>query len=148
MFLHPTLKHITISCSNFDAQITHSDIEESQRGSTPLVSLTLIECNVNVNFLDVVLSLPKALKELDIGERHHAFAGCEPSDDVSTRTSQPAFVDALARQASSLERVSHTSGASRYLLKYDSSARGAHTLSDLHNLSYLSRRPIYAPTTY
>ncbi|KAF1976777.1 hypothetical protein BU23DRAFT_551233 [Bimuria novae-zelandiae CBS 107.79] len=115
VFLHPTLKRLTISCTNFDAKITHDDITEKQRRSTPLNSLTLIECNVNVNFLDVVLSLPKALKELNIGERLHVFPGCLPSADSSTRTSQPAFLKALARQADSLEHLSHIAGSTQYL---------------------------------
>ncbi|KAL5372252.1 hypothetical protein DPSP01_013648 [Paraphaeosphaeria sporulosa] len=139
VFLHPTLKSITISCTNFDAKITHADITDQQRRSTPLKSLTLIECNVNVRFLDVVLSLPKALKELDIGERLHAFPGCIPSTDSTTRTSQPAFLEALIRQADSLERLSHIGGATQYLpTKYptfeDDSARLRH-LSNLRSLS-------------
>lgn len=113
--MHPSLKHITISCTNFDAKITHADITDQQRRSTPLKSLTLIECNVNVQFLDVVLSLPKALTELDIGERLHAFPGCMPSADKTTRTSQPAFLHALIRQGDSLERLAHIGGATQYL---------------------------------
>lgn len=115
VFLHPTIKRLTISCTNFDAKISHEDITDKQRKSTPLTSLTLIECNVNVHFLDVVLSLPKALKELDIGERLHAFSGCYPSDDITTRTSQPAFLKSLARQADSLEHLSHVAGSVHYL---------------------------------
>ncbi|KAF2439320.1 hypothetical protein P171DRAFT_448170 [Karstenula rhodostoma CBS 690.94] len=139
VFLHPTLKRITISCTNFDAKITHADITDQQKRSTPLKSLTLIECNVNVQFLDVVLSLPKALKELDIGERLHAFPGCFPSTDSTTRTSQPAFLKALVRQADSLERLSHISGATQYLPPEDpTSGGGSVRLSHLYNLRSLS----------
>ncbi|KAL5424887.1 hypothetical protein PMIN07_012227 [Paraphaeosphaeria minitans] len=139
VFLHPTLKAITLSCTNFDAKITHADITDQQRRSTPLKSLTLIECNVNVQFLDVVLSLPKALRELDIGERLHAFPGCIPSTDSTTRTSQPAFLEALIRQADSLEHLSHIGGATQYLPPIypsfnDDSARLFH-LSNLRSLS-------------
>lgn len=119
MFLHPTLKSIKLSCTNFDAKINHADITDKQRRSTPLVSLTLVECNVNVHFLDVVLSLPKALKELDIGERLHTFPGCMPSTDSTTRTSQPAFLKALLRQADSLEHLCHISGATQFLPSND-----------------------------
>jgi hypothetical protein len=139
VFLHPTLKRITISCSNFDAKITHADITDSQRRSTPLKSLTLIECNVNVQFLDVVLSLPKALKELDIGERLHAFPGCMPSNDTTTRTSQPAFLKALIRQADSLEHLSHVGGATQYLpRKYPTIDDDSPKLRHLSNLRSLS----------
>ncbi|KAJ4299401.1 hypothetical protein N0V90_004646 [Kalmusia sp. IMI 367209] len=127
-----------LSIRNFDAQITHADISDTRRRSTPLVSLTLIECNVNVNFLDVVLSLPKALKELDIGERLHAFEGCMPSSDITTRTSQPTFIDALARQADSLERLSHISGATNLITQPDPDSHGVHALRDLEKLTYLS----------
>ena len=115
VFLHPTIKRLTISCTNFDAKISHENITDKQRKSTPLTSLTLIECNVNVHFLDVVLSLPKALQELDIGERLHVFPGCQPSDDSTTRTSQPEFLKSLARQADSLEHLSHVAGSTHYL---------------------------------
>lgn len=139
MFLHPTLKRITISCTNFDAKITHADITDDQRRSTPLKSLTLIECNVNVRFLDVVLSLPKGLKELDIGERLHAFPGCIPNADSTTRTSQPAFLQALVRQADSLERLSHIGGATQYLPpKYPTLDDDNARLRHLSNLRFLS----------
>ncbi|PVH96988.1 hypothetical protein DM02DRAFT_616813 [Periconia macrospinosa] len=117
MFLHPTLRHIEISCTNFDAGTTHASIPLEKKKSTPLQSLTLIECNVNVKFLDVVLSLPKALKELRIGERQYVFEGCHPSYDPETRTSHPLFLDALARQADSLERLAHNSGRLNFIVK-------------------------------
>lgn len=137
MFLHPSLRHITISCSNFNAEITHGRITDNERRSTPLESLTLIECNVNVDFLDVVLSLPKALKELSIGERLHAFPDCYPNPDETTRTSQPKFVDALLRQAHSLERLSHTSGAVKYLTTTRCDEHGKNKLRGLKNLRHL-----------
>jgi hypothetical protein len=116
MFYHPTLRNITISCTNFDSDITHDSVPADKRGKTPLQSLTLIECNVNVKFLDVVLSLPKALKELNIGERQHVFTGCYPSNVAETRTSHPLFVDALTRQADSLQHLSHVSGNLAHIL--------------------------------
>ena len=139
VFLHPTIKRLTISCTNFDAKITHGEITEKQRRSTPLKSLTLIECNVNVNFLDVVLSLPKALKELDIGERLHVFPGCLPNTDNTTRTSQPTFLTALMRQADSLEHLSHIAGATHYLpSKYPSLESSSPLLRNLTSLRTLS----------
>lgn len=138
LFLHSSLKRITISCTDFNANITHDDIKDRQRHSTPLTSLTLIECNVNVHFLDVVLSLPKALKELDIGERLHVFGGCIPSEDISTRTSRPAFLKALARQAHSLEHLSHIAGNLDYAAPHLLPENGAPGLRDLVNLRSLS----------
>ncbi|KAF2634468.1 hypothetical protein P280DRAFT_511886 [Massarina eburnea CBS 473.64] len=137
MFFHPTLRRITLSCTNFDAEITHAKILPSQRKSTPLQSLTLIECNVNVKFLDVVLSLPKALKELDIGERQHVFRECHPSHDTKTRTSHPLFLDALARQAHSLERLAHSSGNTGYISYRQPDETGDGRLRHLINLQYL-----------
>ncbi|KAF1950632.1 hypothetical protein CC80DRAFT_539515 [Byssothecium circinans] len=137
MFLHPTLRRITVSCTNFDADITHNRISPIQRKSTPLQSLTLIECNVNVKFLDVVLSLPKALKELDIGERQHVFPECYPSHDSTTRTSHPLFLEALARQADSLERLAHSSGNINYISHRKADETGHGRLRDLINLQYL-----------
>ncbi|KAL1610846.1 hypothetical protein SLS60_002517 [Paraconiothyrium brasiliense] len=80
-----------------------------------------------------------ALKELDIGERLHVFPGCMPSNDSTTRTSQPAFLKALIRQADSLERLSHISGNTQYLPRKcstfdDDTARLRH-LSNLRSLS-------------
>ncbi|KAJ4349448.1 uncharacterized protein N0V89_008063 [Didymosphaeria variabile] len=92
-----------------------------------------------IDYTTLLEALPKALKELDIGERLHAFPGCMPSNDSTTRTSQPAFLKALIRQADSLERLSHIGGATQHLpRKYstfdDDSARLRH-LSNLRSLS-------------
>jgi len=137
MFFHPTLRRITLSCTNFDAGITHDSIPAEKRKSTPLQSLTLIECNVNVKFLDVILSLPKALKELDIGERLHVFPECIPSDDATTRTSHPLFMEALARQADSLERLSHISGNVDHIFYSQTDDSGPSRFRDLTNLKFL-----------
>jgi hypothetical protein len=137
MFFHPTLRRITLSCTNFDAKITHDSIPTEKKKATPLQSLTLIECNVNVKFLDVVLSLPKALKELDIGERQHIFPECIPSHDPTKRTSHPVFLSALARQAESLEKLTHTSGHQGYKSHRQSDEIGDGRLRNLVNLQYI-----------
>jgi hypothetical protein len=137
MFFHPTLRSITLSCTNFDARISHDSIPAEKKKATPLQSLTLIECNVNVKFLDVVLSLPKALKELDIGERLHVFPGCHPSDDATTRTSNPLFVEALARQAESLQRLSHVSGNVAHIMRNRNFDTGSNGLRQLTSLKFL-----------
>lgn len=137
MFRHPTLRRITLSCLNFDTKTAIDDIPEKERKSTPLQSLTLIECNVNVKFLDVILSLPKALKELSIGERLHTFEDCEPSMDPKTRTSSALFLTALQRQAESLQRLVHIGGHIAYQTPRETDPEGAAKLRSLINLEHL-----------
>jgi hypothetical protein len=138
MFLHPTLRNITFSCLNFAADMSHEDdlVKEKQK-CTPLQSLTIIECNVNIQFLDVVLSLPKALKELSIGERLHTFPECEPSMDPSQRTSSPLFLTALQRQARSLRRLVHIGGQPRFLCTRQTDPEGAAKFRSLTSLEHL-----------
>lgn len=137
MFKHPTLRSITLSCVNFDADIGLDDWPEAECKSTPLQSLTLIECNVNVPFLDSVLRLPKALKELSIGERLFTFDECEPSSDASTRTSSPLFLTALQRQASTLQKLVHIGGKVSQMTPRQTDASGAAKLRSLVNLKHL-----------
>ncbi|KAI4712759.1 hypothetical protein J4E89_003028 [Alternaria sp. Ai002NY15] len=134
MFKHPTLRHITLSCLNFDGDL---QISESEKKTTSLQSLTLIECNVSVPFLDDVLSLPKALKELSIGERLHVFQECQPSMDPEQRTSSSRFLVALQKQAHSLQRLTHCGGHVGYLTSRDTDPEGAEKLRSLVELEYL-----------
>jgi hypothetical protein len=138
MFLHPTLRHITLSCLDFDADLNLTDELVAQKHkSTPLQSLELIECNVNINFLDVVLSLPKALKDLSIGERLHTFPECEPTLDPKLRTSSTLFLTALQRQATSLKRLAHTGGLVSRLTKRQTDPDGPAKLRSLTSLETL-----------
>jgi hypothetical protein len=113
------------------------EISESETKTTPLQSLTLIECNVSVQFLNDVLSLPKALKELSIGERLHVFPECQPSMDPENRTSSRQFLVALQKQAHSLQRLTHSGGHVRYLTPRDTDPEGAEKLRSLVDLKYL-----------
>lgn len=137
MFRHPTLRKITLSCLNFDGEIAPEDLLETGRKSTPLESLTLIECNVNVSFLEVTLSLPKALKELYIGERLYTFEECEPSMDPAQRTSSPLFLTALQQQADSLQRLAHIGGRLANMTVRQNDPNGAAKLRSLVSLEYL-----------
>lgn len=138
MFLHPTLRNITLSCLNFEADmILTDDIVVEKQKSTPLRSLTLIECNVDIQFLDVVLSLPKSLKELSISERLYTFPECEPSMEASTRTSSTLFLDALNRQAESLQRLTHVGGSLQYLTPRQTDPHGAAKVRALTGLEHL-----------
>lgn len=135
MFFHSTLKNITMSCSNFEADMDEKMVAANQM-STPLHSLTLIECNVDMQFLDLVLSLPKALKELSIGERLHVF-NCKPSMDPKKRTSSAQFLTALQRQAHSLQRLEHIGGQLEYIPPRDTDPDGAAKLRSLSRLETL-----------
>jgi hypothetical protein len=138
MFLHPTLREITLSCMNLKADMFLTDeFVAEKRKSTPLQSLVLIECNIDIQFLDVVLSLPKALKELSIGERLHIFPDCEPSMDWRTRTSAALFLTALQRQAESLRKLTHIGGTVQYLTARETDPEGAARLRSLTALEYL-----------
>ncbi|RMZ74693.1 arabinogalactan endo-beta-14-galactanase [Pyrenophora seminiperda CCB06] len=138
MFRHATLRNITLSCLNFDAGSNEElGISDEEAKSTALRSLALIECNVDVRFLDGILRLPKALKELSIGERLHTFPGCKPSMDPDHRTSSVLFLTALERQASSLQRLTHCGGQIRYLTSRRTDPAGAAKLRSLVNLEYL-----------
>ncbi|KAL6707310.1 hypothetical protein ACN47E_004298 [Coniothyrium glycines] len=139
MFRHPTIRNITLSCLNFEHGMTWEDFTKQgwTTKSTPLRSLILIECNVDVTFLDMVLSLPKALIELSIGERLHVFDGCEPSKNPSKRTSSPIFLTALQRQADSLRRLTHVGGNMAYLTTRETDPLGGAKLRTLVNLEHL-----------
>jgi hypothetical protein len=134
MFKHPALRKITLSCLDFDGEL---QISESDKKTTPLQSLTLIECNVGVPFLDDVLSLPKALKELSIGERLHVFRECQPSMDPEHRTSSSRFLTAVQKQAHSLQRLTHCGGHVGHLTPRDTDPEGSEKLRSLVELEYL-----------
>jgi hypothetical protein len=136
MFFHPTLRNITLSCLNFEADMDDSMVAKKHR-STPLQSLTLIECNVNVQFLDTVIDLPKALVELSVGERLHAFPECIPIMDVEKRTSSPLFLTTLQKQASSLRRLVHLGGNLEYIPQRQHDPEGHEKLRSLTNLEHL-----------
>lgn len=137
IFLHPTLRNITISCLNFDVDMTLDDIPADKHMSTPLQTLTLIETNVNVCYLDVVLSLPKALKELSINERLHSFRECEPSMDPKKRTSSTLFLTALQRQKASLKKLVHIGGLMSALTIRETDVEGSAKLRSLTELEHL-----------
>ncbi|EAT91089.1 hypothetical protein SNOG_01440 [Parastagonospora nodorum SN15] len=136
MFLSPTLRKITLSCLNFEADMDDDMVAKNQN-TTPLQSLTLVECNVDVKFLDIILSLPKALKELSIEERLHVFDECKPSVDWEKRTSSPLFLTALQRQADSLQRLTHIGGLLDYIPTRVNDPEGPAKLRSLTSLEHL-----------
>ncbi|KAF2006018.1 hypothetical protein P154DRAFT_615936 [Amniculicola lignicola CBS 123094] len=122
MFTHPTLRNITLSCCDFEAEVSLEDIPKDKLNSTPLKSLTFIECNIYLKLLDIILCLPKALEELSLGERIYHFDGCWPKPFA--RTSHPRLPQVLQRQAPSLQRIEHSGKFPSYhdpLLRWNAS---------------------------
>ena len=78
IFLHPTLRGLTISCAEL-----HQDALRWLQGTvrTPLRKLELIECNLTVEALDTLLSLPRALEELTTGEPALTTSPRNPSNE-------------------------------------------------------------------
>lgn len=69
IFLHPTLKSLTLSCSCTD--LPHRLLARHQskyRRRTALEHLHLEECDINASSLQVLLSFPRHLKSLTISE--------------------------------------------------------------------------------
>lgn len=73
IFLHPTLKSLTVSCMSTDVpqrlfQNLHNiDVNDFKR-STALETLHLEECDIHPPSLELILGLPRALKSLKISE--------------------------------------------------------------------------------
>ncbi|KAH7412038.1 hypothetical protein DE146DRAFT_602958 [Phaeosphaeria sp. MPI-PUGE-AT-0046c] len=135
MFFHPSLRKITLSCLNLEGEMDN-DLLKEKRKATPLQSLTLIECNVDIEFLDRVLSLPRALRELSVGERLHVF-DCKPSLDPKKRTSSTLFLTALQQQADSLKRLVHIGGQLALMPRPERDPQGPAKLRSLTSLEHL-----------
>ena len=72
IFLHPRLEKLTISCANIDSSnLLHPLVQEAAPNTTPLTSVSLIECDFNLEGLHRLLSLPRELKSLTITEATH-----------------------------------------------------------------------------
>lgn len=135
MFFHPSLRKITLSCLNIEGELD-DDLLIEKRKATPLQSLTLIECNVDIDFLDRILSLPSGLRELSIGERLHVF-DCKPSLDPKKRTSSTLFLTALQQQADSLKKLVHIGGQLAYMPRPERDPQGPTKLRSLTSLEHL-----------
>ena len=66
IFAHPTLQSLTMSCADIDGPFSEKVLS---RPETPLKELELIECNVRIQALDAILSMPKALERLCLGTK-------------------------------------------------------------------------------
>ena len=122
---------------DIDADLQSVEKIRENHKSTPLESLTLIECNVTVGCLYSLLSMPKALKHLSIHERLYTFPECDPSMDSQKRTSSPLFLSALQLQADSLENLTHVGGSIHQLTVRETDPDGAEKLRSLTKLTHL-----------
>ncbi|KAF2119223.1 hypothetical protein BDV96DRAFT_514751 [Lophiotrema nucula] len=137
IFLHPTVRRIAISCTNFEADDALSNLLKPENyRTTALQSLKFIECNVYISLLDVVLRLPKALKELCIGERLYVFDECRPVSD-KPRTQHPRLLEVLQHQADSLERLVHIGGNIHYCMSPRLTIEDTNKLRNLTRLRHL-----------
>ncbi|KAH6723376.1 hypothetical protein BKA61DRAFT_648537 [Leptodontidium sp. MPI-SDFR-AT-0119] len=147
IFLHPTLRNLTISC--FDIGENIKSYLSASKNSTVLRSLIFDECNITTDGLAAILSVPKALESLTIGERIHHRSNHEPLGRHPAK-----FLKALALQERSLTYVKHIGG--RTDLPHKSTQLSLATFSNIKNMkldadSILTRilketAPPWAPT--
>ncbi|KAE9378628.1 hypothetical protein N431DRAFT_477846 [Stipitochalara longipes BDJ] len=105
IFLHPTLRNLTISC--FDIEEDIEPYLSANRSRTVLRNLTFDECNITAKGLAAILSVPKALEKLSIGERMYHLHGY---DHAPLGRSPEPFLQALALQKDSLQYLKHIGG--------------------------------------
>lgn len=97
------MRHIHLAC----ADITQTSVRPllNYLVKTNLQSLTFEECNIDARALKTILSLPKALKRLTLGERLYEFL---PSPVPLLHQTVGLLVEALELQSHSLEYLMHT----------------------------------------
>jgi hypothetical protein len=103
IFTSPSLRHIHLACADITLPCVKRLLDFKER--TNLRSLVFEECNIDANALNVILSKPKALKRLTLGERlYHFHRTATPSLSKLSNT----LAGALELQAQSLEHLKHT----------------------------------------
>ncbi|KAH7354837.1 hypothetical protein BKA65DRAFT_497119 [Rhexocercosporidium sp. MPI-PUGE-AT-0058] len=125
IFLHPTLRNLTISC--FDIGENIEPYLSASKNSTVLRSLTFDECNITIKGLAAILSVPKSLERLTIGERMHHTSHHEPLGRYPAR-----FLEALILQERSLQYVKHIGG--RTNLPHNSTNLSMATFSNVRRM--------------
>lgn len=126
IFRHPTLRNLTISCfdvgDNIEAHLPAS------KNSTALRSLKFDECNITVKGLAAILSVPKGLERLTLGERiYHIDSNHDPLGRFPA-----GFLKALTLQERSLQYVKHIGG--RCNVSYSSTNLTLSTFSNLKEM--------------
>jgi hypothetical protein len=108
IFLHPTLRNLTISC--FDIGKDLEAYLSSNPKQTLLKSLTFDECNITVEGLATILSIPKALERLTLGERKFHLLGYT---HAPLGRSPALLLQALSLQQDSLQYLKHIGGSAK-----------------------------------
>lgn len=113
IFEHPTLQELKISCMTVPHYIIQ-DVRKRPRRCSPLTTLILEECNICVHGLKELLSSPKALETLHLGEnRHNIGYFDEPippgSNNLFARTPDLAM-EALKLHKHSLKSLTYATG--------------------------------------
>jgi hypothetical protein len=104
IFLHPTLRNLTLSCFDIGDELGQILFQATKK--TPLKSLIFDECNITHSGLAAVLSVPKALERLTLGERmYHSRS----SHNVLHSDPQ-LLLQILRSQEHSLEYLKHIGG--------------------------------------
>ncbi|KAF1992015.1 hypothetical protein K402DRAFT_399947 [Aulographum hederae CBS 113979] len=136
IFTHPTLRTLKLSCFDIEPDIATLDFLQNKSKTSPLTSLTFEECNVSIAGLEILLSIPKALAHLDVGERMY-HARRRPFVHLSHDLGH--FFRALAQQADSLTHLSHsvvnTAPRQHEPDIHSDYSPGFSSLTALHNLS-------------
>ena len=104
IFLHPTLRNLTVSCFDID-----DDIEaylSANPKPTALRSLTFDECNIAVTGLAAILSVPKALEKLILGERMYHMK----NSHLPLGRTPALLLQVLSLQKDSLQYLKHIGG--------------------------------------
>lgn len=119
LFLHPTLKSLTMSCASTDYPsllLKEFQNDASLKKSTDLESLHLEECDICCPSLAILLSFPRALKSLKVSEGIRYDGMFTRNSRLHGNVNPGAFVEAIARNcANSLEYLSLSLGYSRPL---------------------------------
>jgi hypothetical protein len=105
IFLHPTLRNLTISCFDIGEDL-EVYLSVNQKAS-PLKSLTFDECNISVQGLSAILAIPKSLERLTLGERMFHLSGCT---HAPLGQYPELLLQALALQQDSLQYLKHIGG--------------------------------------
>ncbi|KAK0119934.1 hypothetical protein ONS95_011359 [Cadophora gregata] len=131
IFRHPTLQNLKISC--FDVGDNVEVHLSASQNSTVLKSLTFDECNITVMGLAAILSVPKGLERLILGERmYHVTSNHEPLGRFPAE-----FLKALAIQERSLQYLKHVGG--RYSVSHASANLSMTNFSSLREMELESQ---------
>lgn len=103
LFRHPTLRYLHISCVTLPLDLP--DLEP-YAASTPLQTLVFDECELEPESLRRILSTPKSLKHLTLGENIYNIHYSRSSNPKLTSAADAAM-RALSPVANSLETLTH-----------------------------------------